>query len=132
MATAAAFVITEHLKLEKSPIAGTRVTKAFSPVCHCTTGAASIRLRLRHPDRVTVSIVNPSDHTVATIASDRPVRRGLVTFHWNGRNDAHKLVPDGFYHPQVELANARRTIFLPNRIQVDTVAPAVLSATDGA
>ena len=40
-ATAAAFAITERLKLTPSPILGTRVSKTFSPICRCATGSAS-------------------------------------------------------------------------------------------
>ena len=56
VATAAAFAITEHLKLIRSPVFGTLVTKVFSPVCNCSTDTAAIRIRLRHPDRVTVTV----------------------------------------------------------------------------
>ena len=60
LASAAAFAITEHLKLIKSPIYGPLVTvggkpaKVFSPVCNCATGTAKISFKLRHRDSVTV------------------------------------------------------------------------------
>jgi hypothetical protein len=67
VATAAAFAITEHLKLIKSPVYGTLVSKVFSPTCHCSTDTAAVRFRLRRPDRVTVTIVDSRQHQVATV-----------------------------------------------------------------
>ena len=55
--TAAAFAVTEHLKLVRSPILSTQVdNKVFSPVCRCSTEKARIHFRLRQADRVTLSI----------------------------------------------------------------------------
>lgn len=131
MATAAAFAITEHLKLIKSPISGALVTKAFSPVCGCATDKASIQIKLRHSDWVTVTIEDSSRHMIATIVTHVHRPKKYSTFFWNGRTDAGTVVKSGTYQPQIKLANARRTILLPNQIQVDTTAPKVLSASDG-
>ena len=54
VASAVAFAITEHLKLIKSPIYATHVTKAFSPA----TGEAEITFSLRRSDSITVTIVS--------------------------------------------------------------------------
>lgn len=128
MATAAAFAITEHLKQIKSPVYGTLVSKVLSPVCHCAESRATIQIKLRHRDHVTVTIVDSSGHTVATIASDQLVQpRRPVQFPWNGRTDAGTVAPDGVYHPWVHLAGGHHTFRLPNRIVLDTKAPKVLS-----
>jgi flagellar hook capping protein FlgD len=130
VATAAAFAITEHLKLIKSPVYGTQVSKVLSPVCHCATDKATIQIRLRRRDDVTVTIVNSGGDTVATIAAGaHELPHQPYTFVWHGRTDAGTLVPDGVYHPWVQLANARRTFRFPNKITVDTQAPKVLSAS---
>jgi FlgD Ig-like domain len=101
-----------------------------SPVCNCANDKATIQIRLRHRDAVTVTIVSSAGHLVRTIATDRVVApRTPVVFPWDGRNDAGTLVPDGVYHPWVNLANARRTFRFTNPIVVDTQAPKVLSAT---
>jgi hypothetical protein len=132
VATAAAFVITEHLKQIKSPVYGTQVSKIMSPVCNCATSKASISFRLRHRDHVTVSIVNAGGGTVATIRSNVVVPpKHRVTFLWDGRTDEQAIAADGAYYPEVHLANARRTLRFPNRIVVDTKAPDVLSASAG-
>jgi len=130
VATAAAFAITEHLKLIKSPVYGPLVSKVMSPVCGCSSRTAKIRIRLRHPDKVTVTILDSGRHKVATIASGAPrPARHPDRFVWDGRTDAGAVAPDGIYRPEVYLANARRTILLPNRIILDTKAPKVLSAS---
>lgn len=122
--TAAAFAVTEHLKLERSPILRTRVDKVFSPVCRCGTAAASIAFRLRTVDRVTVSIERDGS-VVRTIVRDQPARRGPFRVRWDGLGDDGRLAPDGVYKPRVHLARAHRTIVLPNPIRVDTKSPRV-------
>ena len=140
VATAAAFAITEYLKLKKSPLYAVQVSAGaapplhrpqpvvFSPVCHCTTNVARIGLRLRHPDRVKVTIVDSAGHTVATRGSDGLLRaRTAQHFVWDGRTDSGALVPDGVYYPWVNLAS--HTFKFANKITVDTQPPRVLSAT---
>jgi hypothetical protein len=130
VATAAAFAITEHLKLIKSPVYGTVVSKVLSPVCGCVDSTATIQIRLRHRDKVTVTIVDSAHHLIRTIATDQVVAPHTpYPFVWNGRTNAGTLAPDGNYHPWVHLANARRTFRFTNRIVVDTQAPKVVSAT---
>lgn len=124
VATGAAFVITEHLKLIRSPVYDTNVTKAFSPAAG---GRAEIGFRLRHGDSLTVSILDSSRHTVATVAADVYRRKGLVRFAWDGKTDAGTTAADGNYQPQIKLEN--RTILMPNKIEVDTAPPAVVSAS---
>ena len=141
VATAAAFAITEYLKLKKSPLYAVQVSAGvapplhpqpvvFSPVCHCKTSVARIGLKLRHPDRVKVTIVDSSGRTIATRGSDRLL--GAHTpqhFVWDGRTDSGALVRDGVYYAWVQLANARHTFKFANKITVDTQPPEVRSAS---
>jgi CheY-like chemotaxis protein len=137
VATAAAFAITEHLKLIKSPVFGTEVsnragkpTKLFSPVCHCPNNGARITIRLRHHDHVTVTIVDADSQKVATIASDESVgAHAPQHFIWDGRTADGTRAPDGVYHPWVHLSHARWTGRFTNNITLDTTPPEVLSAT---
>jgi hypothetical protein len=122
--TAAAFAITEGLKLEKSPITRTHITKVFSPTCGCPHDRAKIDFRLRHADTAKVTIVLPRGDTVATLA-DHYFRRGTVTLRWDGRNDTGAIVPDGSYRVRVHLAKRHQTINLPNTILVDTTPPTI-------
>jgi hypothetical protein len=131
VATAAAFAVTEHLKLIRSPVYGTLVSKVLSPTCHCSTNKAAVRIRLRHTDRVTVTIVDSGQHRVATIASHfRLVARHAHSFPWDGRTDAGSVAPDGVYHPWVHLDHGHRTFRFVNKILLDTKIPNVLSASE--
>jgi FlgD Ig-like domain len=130
LASAAAFVITEHLKLIKSPVYDTHVTKKFSPVCHCATDTAEIMFKLRHSDSVTVTIVDSGGNVVDTVGTSGE-QKGAVTFRWDGLTTTG-VAPDGsVYQPQIELARDHRTILMPNKITIDTSPPKVLSASDG-
>jgi hypothetical protein len=132
MATAAAFAITEHLKLMKGPIAGTQVSKVLSPTCDCADREATIQIRLRHADHVTVMILDSSLHSVATIArAEEVARQQPHQFLWNGATAAGATAPDGVYRAEVHLIGARHTFVLPNQILLDTTAPKVLSASGG-
>ena len=78
---------------------------------------------LRKPDRVTVEIVNGSGDVVRTLARSRREPSGALQFTWNGRGDNREVVPDGVYRPRVHLADAHKTIVLPNPITMDATPP---------
>lgn len=123
--SAAAFAVTERLKLVRSPITHTRVDKFVS----CASGRrATISFRLRKGDRLSLAMVTSSDRVVRALIASNGVRAGRRTYYWNGRDDTGTCVPDGTYRPQVHLANAHRTILLPNPIAVDTKAPHIALA----
>ena len=122
VATGVAFLHTESLKLETSPIRQTRVTKLFSPVCRCETSKARIAFRLGKPDVISASIVDSSGNDVRLLVSERPTR-GRVAFLWNGRDDSGRIVPDGIYRARVRLDFIEKTYTLPNAIVVDSKRP---------
>jgi len=124
IATAAAFAITERLKLVKSPITGTIVTRVFSPA----HSQASIRIKLRHSDRVTVTVLSAGQQLVRTLVADKPRPRGLNVFTWGGRTDTGTLARQGTYRVEIHLRNQHRTILLPNPIVLDSVAPEIRTA----
>jgi hypothetical protein len=136
VATAAAFAITEHLKLEKSPIYGTMIYSLrpgkpalFSPVCGpgCPTRFARVGLKLRHTGRVTVTIVDSDGHTVATIAPNVLMQaRQPKTFPWDGETSDGAVAPDGVYYPVVALPGHKYKFI--NKITLDTVPPKVVAA----
>lgn len=120
--SAAAFAVTERLKLERSPVLATRVDKVVSPV---SGQPAKIRLRLRKRDRLSVVIVDANDRAVRTLGSaSRPARR-WIRVPWDGRDDSGAPVAQGVYRPRLHLSAAHRTILMPNRIRVDTTAPRI-------
>jgi hypothetical protein len=121
-ATAAAFVVTEQLKLEPDPIARPRITRTFSPVCRCETQTARIAFRLRQADRLTLTVENEQGEIVRTIVRDARFEQGDHSFGWDGRNERGEVVPEGAYRPRVELEKLGRTIEFPREIRVDTTA----------
>ena len=130
VATSAAFVVTEKLKLTRNPIVGPLLdNKVFSPVCDCPTASAAISFRLREPDRVSVEIVDDDGDVVRELARNRPQGRPRHAYVWDGRDDTGRVVGEGTYRPRVHLDRQRRTIVMPNRIRVDTTPPRVESFT---
>ena len=130
VATSAAFVVTEKLKLTRNPIVGPTVDKVFSPVCDCSTASAVIRFRLRRADRVSVEIVDGDGDVVRELARSRPQGRAARrrTSGTGGTATAASSAR-ATYRPRVHLDEQRRTIVMPNRIRVDTTPPRVISFT---
>ncbi len=124
-ATAAAFAVTERLKLERSPITATRVDRVFSPICECARDVAVISFVLRRPGTVTLDLLDANGRSVRTLVRDKDEPRGRVTYTWDGRDNADRVVAEGEYRPRAELNEHDRTIVMPNLIRVDTTAPAI-------
>ena len=122
VATATAFVVTQRLKLEPSPISETRVDKVFAPLCGCSSRTAKIEFDLRAADRLRISILVDTREVTIT---EGEFARGLVRARWDGRDSSGALLPDGVYYPEVHLQRAGRTIALPNPIRVDTRRPSI-------
>jgi hypothetical protein len=130
VATAAAFAITERLKLTKSPLMpGTKVSKVFSPTCGCARAKANVRVRLRRADTLTVTVVDSRQRDVALLADTLRVPRGFVTFRWDGKQPDGEVAPDGAYRIKVHLARQHQTIVLPNVTRLDTRPPEIVSVT---
>jgi len=130
VATAAAFAVTERLKLTKSPLMpGTKVSKVLSPTCSCARSRANIRIKLRRPDLLTVTVLDARKQPVRTLVEGVDARRGLNFFHWDGLTDGNVLAHDGTFYAEVHLANQHQTIVLPNRIELDTTKPLVKNVT---
>ena len=93
-ATAAAFAVTERLKLERSPITGTQVDRVFSPVCECARDVAVISFVLRRRETVTVDILDKDRRSIRTIVRDRREPAGRVAFTWDGRDNLERVVAE--------------------------------------
>lgn len=129
VATAAAFAITERLKLTKSALMpGTKVSKAFSPTCGCARGHANIRVVLRRADTVDVTVIDSHRREVTTLASGQALPRGEAKFRWDGKTLAGERAPDGAYKVKIHLAQQHQTFVLPNQILLDTTVPMVEDA----
>jgi hypothetical protein len=121
--SAAAFAVTEHLKLQPSPLSVSGFTHVFSPICDCPTAKAQLALRVRKPDRLTVEVVNDDGDTVRTLVRDEHVPAGRLVLEWDGRDDSGRIAPEAVYRPRVHLAEANRTFRLLNPMRVDVTAP---------
>lgn len=125
-ATAAAFAITERLKLTKSPISATKIVHGYvSPHAHTK---AIVAIRFRRADHVTVTIRDSHRHAVDTLAFRLRVRPERRFFSWDGTTDAATQAPDGTYRMEVHFENQHRTILIPNPIVLESRLPAVLDA----
>lgn len=128
VATAAAFAITERLKLTKSAVYGTRVSRGISPTCGCARGRATVSFKLRKRDDLTVSILDARKDEVALLASQR-FPKGPIRLKWNGHDELGRRAPDGIYFVRIHLSGAHQTITLPNRIVLDTTAPQIVTVS---
>jgi len=127
-ATAAAFALTQGLKLQKSPIFGTRVQPVFSPVCECPKDTARIAFKLRKADRLDISIVDGGE-VVRTIERGKRYPKGPVVIRWDGRDDAGRILPEGDYRPRIHVRSEHQTITLPNPIRIDVTPPVLQDVT---
>jgi hypothetical protein len=123
-ATGAAFGLTQHAKVELSPIYHTSVAKVFAPDCSCDTDTAFIDFRLRKRDRLQVWIEQDGKR-VRTLVPGRTFPAGKVALVFNGLSDSGLALPDGVYSPVVHFGRSHRTIVLPNPIRLDTRPPVV-------
>ena len=118
--TAAAFAVTQGLKLERSPIFRTEVDKRVSP---SSGRRATIAFSLREEDAITVTVVDQEGEVVRTLFPRGRVPARRFVLPWDGRDDAGVALPEGDYQPRIRLADERQTITLPNDIELDTTPP---------
>jgi hypothetical protein len=123
-ATFAAFFVTQRLKRSPLVVRQRTVTSVFSPNGDGRRDTASIRVEIKRADDVTLSILDSEDRVVRRLAVDRrePGRRP-IQFTWNGRDAAHRVVPDGTYRVRVSLRHEGRSATLRATIEVDTTPP---------
>lgn len=125
LGTVAAFTYTEALKLDRSPVGGARFDRWLSPVCGCPHESAALSFELREAERIAVAVVDGDDERVRLLSSGVSRPPGRVTFTWDGRDDAGRVVPDGAYRLRIRLLDERRRIVVPEDVNVDTRAPVV-------
>jgi hypothetical protein len=123
--SAAAFAVSEALKVQRATITDTHISKVFSPVCRCPTKRATIKFRLTRKERLTIDVVDAEGNRVRRLVDGVTFPRGRHTFTWNGRDDDGGIVAEGAYRPRVRLHDTGRTLVLPNPIQVDVTRPRI-------
>jgi hypothetical protein len=120
-ATATSFAVTEHLKLEDSPVINTRVPPLFSP----KLVEARIRFRLRREEDIRLDIADANGRIVRTGVGSGVYGQAFHQFAWDGRDDLGRIVPDGLYRAQLRLNDEDRTIEFPAEMRVDSTPPAI-------
>jgi hypothetical protein len=123
-ATFGAFFVAQRLK-GAAPVVELRNARApFSPNGDHHDDVKRFGVVVRHPDRLTIEIVDDGGGTVRRLADHVAARPGVpVPLRWNGRDDSGATVPDGVYHVRVTLGRTGRTVTVPHDVRVDTVAP---------
>jgi uncharacterized protein YjdB len=135
LACLAAFVITQRLKHTPTAVQSFKLTPIFAPVPAGHIKAERISFKLANAERVTVTILDSDERTVATLARARPVARyKQFSLRWNGREgtayikavtagpDGTTIVtpvntgspaPAGEYRVRVYLHEQRRAVLSP-------------------
>ncbi|HEX4526168.1 MAG TPA: hypothetical protein VH108_05445 [Gaiellaceae bacterium] len=129
LGSALVLAVSEHAKLQRALLAGTRVDRTFSPVCHCATDVARVSFRLVHAGSITVQMVNSAGQPVATFLRDRRLQAGWKRFDWNGLTHAGRVLPQGAYFPEVSFPLLHRSLRLPSPVELDTQPPRLLHLT---
>ncbi len=134
-ATVAAFFVTQHLKVSTPLVAGfPRPSPAvINPEGGTCLGVNHRRMfisfyLLHRTDDVDVFVVDQDGSIVATLATNRHMRRGVRTpdgeFYWNGREDNGSVAPDGRYYIRIALLGQGRTVELTKTpVTVKTLPP---------
>jgi hypothetical protein len=121
VATATAFAVTEHLKLEDSPVINTTFAARFSP----RLVEERIGFRLRREEDISLDIADASGKVVKHGVGSGVFGQAYHQFAWDGRDDAGRIVPDGTYRVQLTLKDEGRTIEFPRTITVDSTPPTI-------
>ncbi|MEK6274757.1 MAG: FlgD immunoglobulin-like domain containing protein [Actinomycetota bacterium] len=128
VATATAFAVTERLKLEDSPVLGTKIDRLFSPVCtKCPpdSRSAEIRFRLRREESISLDIADSSGTIVRRGVGTGVFGQSSHVFAWDGRDDSGRVVADGAYKAELTLEDENRTFEFPVEIRVDSTPPTI-------
>jgi hypothetical protein len=115
VATAAAIVFTQHLR-DQGPV--------VSSIHWKTRPGPRYRacFLLTRDDKVEVSVVDFSDHTIRVLA-DRELEGGETPdcFDWDGKTSAGQPAPPGPYHLQFSLERADRTAVSGEHLTIHVV-----------
>src|SRR5436190_9173481 len=121
VATATAFAVTERLKLEDSPVFGTRIPALFSP----KKGEARIAFQLRREESIQLDVADNSGTTIRHGVGSGIFGQARHQFAWDGRTDQGRIVPDGLYRVELDLRDEDRTIEFPSAIRADSTPPTI-------
>jgi hypothetical protein len=115
LACFAAFFITQRLKHTPTAVQKFELAGRFSPYRAPGHNQEPISFKLDHAERITVTIVDSDEDTVATLLVDQPVvRYKQFSLRWNGRRGrAHGYQTTLSPHGRAILVPATRGAFAP-------------------
>jgi hypothetical protein len=122
-ATAVAFVFSERVKLQDSPVLGTQIDHLISPVSKAPD--AKIAFRLRREENLRLDIADSRGTVVRHGVGSGLFGAAFHEFAWDGRDDSGRVVPDGRYRVELRLPDEGRTIAFPDGIRVDSTPPRI-------
>jgi hypothetical protein len=132
VATATAFAVTEHLKLEEIPVISTQIDRVVSPVCTaCPPNSRNARIgfRLRREESIRLDIVDSRGVLVRRGVGSGVFGPAFHTFAWDGRDDSGRVVADGDYTAKLTLEDVDRTFEFPQTIHIDATPPVIEDVT---
>jgi hypothetical protein len=116
LACFAAFLITQRLKHTPTAVQEFELTPFFSPYPTGHLKQAAISFKLERAERVTVTIVDSSGNTVATLVRGHPVARyKQFSLEWNGHRGSARTY---------RLTHSRRGLPILEPVDGGAVAPA--------
>jgi hypothetical protein len=121
VATATSFALTEHLKLEDSPVVNPQVPFLFSP----KEVEAKIGFRLRREEDIRLDIVDSNGEIVKEGVGSGVFGQAFHQFAWDGRDDRGQIVSDGLYFARLRLNDEDRTIEFPAEMRADSTPPTI-------
>jgi flagellar hook assembly protein FlgD len=123
-ATFAAFFVAQRLKGAPPVVELHHARSPFSPNGDHRLDVKHFTVEVRHPDKLTVDVVDESGGVVRRLADGRSAHPGVpIPLHWDGRDDDGTIVPDGRYLVRVTLSRTGRTVTAPHPLRVDTRPP---------
>jgi FlgD Ig-like domain len=112
-ATAAAIVVTQHVRDEGPVVTSTRIKKGGH-------GGYRVCFQQTRDDTVQVAVVDESDHVVRVLAqaarltgsdsSPDVAKAGAHCFDWDGTNSAGQPVPPGVYRMRLSFQDLDRVL----------------------
>lgn len=130
--TAAAFAVTEALKLEGQAITKLRVTKAFAPDAPCGPRRATFRFKLRRPGPIDAAVVDAEGRPVRTLATGLAREARRIRLKWNGMRDDGERAAEGEYRLRLRLHREERTVTTPKAVRLESARLAATRCPPGA
>jgi hypothetical protein len=140
IACLAAFFVTQRLKHSPTAVQSFKLTPRFVPTAAGHLSQERISFKLARADEVTVTIVDSSGDTVATLVRDHPVAKyKQISLRWNGREgvatgyalsyspdgtpiltaaNVGRLAPEGEYRVRVGLRAQHRELLSPREFEL--------------